>query len=970
MYKKILFLLLLGVLVACTPNNQDSETLPQDAQGDGTTAVSQPSLDGTAWELELLNGEPLIPNSRVTLSFNDENAGGFGGCNEYGGSYSAREDGRFSMNEFAITEALCGEPEGVNEQEQAYITALAQVDRYEFLNERLLLVNTAEQINLTFTPQTQLELSAEELAGTAWQLVSWSDRDIIPNSGITLHFDDAQTVSGFAGCRDYEGEFVVENNTFFVPSLGMTDVTCDAPEEVLRQEGDFTTALTETRRYVLEENRLTLLTNPGQELVFEPLADEEPTPEPTSEQSLITPVPTAVPTTEASFQSPIAFGDGFQIGRGEIVDAYFMADGSGLVTLWASGISYTTLPDVVERWYQPMPIVTLALDVRADEAEAAVALSNGEMALVDLGDGRFTTHPVMERSIFLADLAYAPDGSQIAFQAIGANTGYPIFLFNTADGSIEEAPLSQGNVGTLPNLVWSPAGDAILLASLEETCSHVIGLDDGERLFKLAHEEGCYASYGMTWSPDGRFLALPRDGAVDLLNFDTQTIERTFRGNVLSFSIDNAGTPLAFSDDGQLLLSKGGLTFYNEDFPTTIWDVATGAVVAQTNNEPPHQRLVSRIVGESVLSISSNGAISRWPFVEGEEEEQLGNLPVHVVRYPIIWSPDGRYIAAPSEGTHVIWNVERGGVEEVFGWTFNVVAFSPNGHEVALLMPDSQELILYNLENDEIKHTFANVTSVAFGVSFSPDGSLLVFGRNNEAIIARVTTGEEEITLTGYPDGHHISRVIWSPTGGAVTITSSPPDGDFGGQVVVWQEVAQGEYQPVAEAVNVRAGYTVETVPIARFNPSGTRVALENLPENSAGFFTIIVYDLELNEEILRFDGYALKEWQTDDLLIASEEQFNVRLAQWDVTTGEFVTGNATDNNSLHFAPEGGFFATVGGALFVKAVQLRFWQSSLVLAQADLPSDILQISWSPNGRFIAASDQDGRLTVWPIIYNE
>jgi heat shock protein HslJ len=70
-------------------------------------------LEGSEWVLTSLNGEtplqgPLITpqGTQITLAFEDGVAGGFGGCNAYGGPYTSDRDA-LSMDEIASTAQDC-----------------------------------------------------------------------------------------------------------------------------------------------------------------------------------------------------------------------------------------------------------------------------------------------------------------------------------------------------------------------------------------------------------------------------------------------------------------------------------------------------------------------------------------------------------------------------------------------------------------------------------------------------------------------------------------------------------------------------------------------------------------------------------------------------------------------------------------------------------------------------------------------
>jgi len=115
-------------------------------------------LAGTEWELVTLNGNKLIEGTAITLNFTDEYLGGQMGCNGYGGTpdsgrYHAKSDGTFTLGSpFAVTVQLCTEPEGIMEQEAAYIEALMSANsaRYQISDDLLEVKNETGETILIF----------------------------------------------------------------------------------------------------------------------------------------------------------------------------------------------------------------------------------------------------------------------------------------------------------------------------------------------------------------------------------------------------------------------------------------------------------------------------------------------------------------------------------------------------------------------------------------------------------------------------------------------------------------------------------------------------------------------------------------------------------------------------------------------------------------------------------------------------
>ena len=109
------------------------------------------SLDGTAWRLSSYAGQPALPETNVTIQFEDGRAGGEAGCNGYGASYKV-DGNRIRFEEIASTLMLCTAPEGVMEQEAEFLGSLEQVERFELDEDQLRLIRSDGEA-LVFVPQ-------------------------------------------------------------------------------------------------------------------------------------------------------------------------------------------------------------------------------------------------------------------------------------------------------------------------------------------------------------------------------------------------------------------------------------------------------------------------------------------------------------------------------------------------------------------------------------------------------------------------------------------------------------------------------------------------------------------------------------------------------------------------------------------------------------------------------------------------
>lgn len=98
------------------------------------------ALPAGEWQLESLNGNPLVEDTKITLVFEDDRAGGSAGCNSYGGAVEAAGE-KIQFSELTMTLMACTDA-GVMAQESSYLAALGAVDTFQVDGEKLILSGT------------------------------------------------------------------------------------------------------------------------------------------------------------------------------------------------------------------------------------------------------------------------------------------------------------------------------------------------------------------------------------------------------------------------------------------------------------------------------------------------------------------------------------------------------------------------------------------------------------------------------------------------------------------------------------------------------------------------------------------------------------------------------------------------------------------------------------------------------------
>ena len=171
--------------------------------------------------------------------------------------------------------------------------------------------------------------------------------------------------------------------------------------------------------------------------------------------------------------------------------------------------------------------------------------------------------------------------------------------------------------------------------------------------------------------------------------------------------------------------------------------------------------------------------ISERPEPEVKDFLEIGGSPVpgltlrHVLRghtsviNRIAWSPDGLYLASPSDDETIrIWDARSGAcVRTIKGHTdsINSVAWSPDGKQLASASSD-QTIRLWNAVGGKRLQTLGGHADPVLDVAWSPDGGILA-----SAGVDRVIRLSNPVTglLIKELDGHYdqVRSLLWLPDG-------------------------------------------------------------------------------------------------------------------------------------------------------------------------------------------------------------
>ena len=590
---------------------------------------------------------------------------------------------------------------------------------------------------------------------------------------------------------------------------------------------------------------------------------------------------------------------------------------------------------------------------------------------------------------YINDIAYAPDGTQLAVA-----TSIGVWFYDTSTDT--ELDLLSEEPDCVETIAFSPDSRTLASSGYSSTNS-IIRLwdtDTGKLRDTLdGYEEEILV---LAFSSDGAMLASSGgwpDYRIRLWDVAKHQPRDT--------RFDNTGSPyaLSFSPDGKTLVSGG------RDNTVRLWDVQTGEL---KNRLKGHQDDVNAVIfsqnGEIFATGSDDGTIRLWTAHTGEmltilegdtkfsegirslafspdgatlasakaekiwlwdtSTKQLSGILEGHVRdvIAIAFSPDGETIAsASSDWTLRLWNTATGQPHKIFEEhpsSANTVAFSPDGRTLAsangglIRMWDTQGASLrlwYARTGEHLAHYIDHIDQV-HAVVFSSNGKLLA------------SSGfDSRLRLWDASTGHHIATL----RGGGYAVAFSPNGkllaNAYGGDGITG---TIGLWDPHTGELRYVLGPYHGLLNCVAFSPDGKTLASGQDSE-------IILWDISTAQRRLSLTTqhtgavYSVA-FSPDGKTLASGSQ-DQTLRLWDPNTGEHgatlrYPGYVT---SVAFSPDGTLLA-IGSSNWVNGqIQLldtkTFQPRETLMGHTEV---IAALAFSPDGRTLASASYDGTILLW------
>jgi WD40 repeat protein len=413
------------------------------------------------------------------------------------------------------------------------------------------------------------------------------------------------------------------------------------------------------------------------------------------------------------------------------------------------------------------------------------------------------------------------------------------------------------------------------------------------------HEAVVYA-LPVQFSPDGLILATGSLGAgIELWNVANWQIINTLGAvsNQLFYT-------LTFNYDGQMIAGGG-------DGKLIIWDVATGEIVHQL---PGHQnRLISlAAAADNILASGSvDTTIRIWDF------------------------QTGRLLKTIAEHSDWIWSLQFHTVDNL------LISGSAD-----------QSIRFWDMDTWQCAQVWKGFNNAIWATTYNSDSTKLITGSQDGCVRVWDIATKQVAHVLQDQDG---SDGIWAVDCYSDLIASS----DGNGVVRIWNEI--GELLHTWAAHQGTAWST-------KFSPDGTILATAGI-DSRLCFWSMATKSLLL--EPILVDSIIRTLCFSPDGQFLATANFDGCWRIWEVTTGEIISCHTGHNSwlwAIDFSPDGRWIATGSSDRTVK-----LWDATtgdLIHTFAEHSTEISSVKFNPDMLHLAACGNRGELHIWNITSKE
>jgi WD40 repeat protein len=271
-------------------------------------------------------------------------------------------------------------------------------------------------------------------------------------------------------------------------------------------------------------------------------------------------------------------------------------------------------------------------------------------------------------------------------------------------------------------------------------------------------------------SPDGEILAVANSNSLTL--YDMQTLTPIVQLESAGIVEGGSYRTINWSPDGSQLAA----TYFVHAPPSAlnaatgiqIWDVEKGQQIALLSGDAA-PKVIDWSPDSSTLAEAENfGDILLWDTARGISETLYEHVPISGFRTGVLmWSPDGRYLAAAPEPEGALRLYTFGENEpqllESPEREILYIAWSPDSNYLVIGNQIYWNLFIFDVSTGEIIRTLNGSDGSPLDLQWSPDGELLARGTRHGLYLWDMSSDNTSPALSFAENMPPFVRMAWTP---------------------------------------------------------------------------------------------------------------------------------------------------------------------------------------------------------------
>ena len=501
-----------------------------------------------------------------------------------------------------------------------------------------------------------------------------------------------------------------------------------------------------------------------------------------------------------------------------------------------------------------------------------------------------------------------------------------IRIFETATGN-EVLKIDVPNRKLVHDVKFSP-DDRLLVWKTFDGLVEIFDANSGERITEIKEPFYRNDSVEIAISPDNKILATASDGAIHFYDIESGEKSASLHGH------RGAVLDFTFSPNGQRLVSSGS------DGTVRVWDVKEGRESFRFRGHKFGAmygvwEVIYSNDSKWIISGGSDATIKIWPADGGDSVLDRATLAAQEGG-----DIDNVLAVLPSPSQEKDWLVGSTNAVEA-------VAFSPDGSLVATGSND-QRIRVFDVETKKLTHTITELKQTIGAIAFSPNGKTLAAGggginsnQNGVILIWDLIANKKRAIFTGHSGP--INNLVFDSSGDILYSSTGSQRMTHRGEVFAWnikEEELEFRYEDISGTTDMAISPDEKTIAVSSYREA------------------IQLIDAKTGKQIKTVgtagEAYSALDYSSDGKQIA------FGTLRWGVGVFDLATGQLTWEKSDHSGAVLGVAITDDGKRFFSASidqSVRVWDANSGDMLLDLRGDSMQnygVTISPDGHTIAS----------------